>query len=84
MADPIKWKKCEYLLNLDKSLDTFFNCSWNFLWWICEFNIKESRNGGLKMPDQKLNSNINLGEIWYLGVPDMTDLVHNSEIKNNN
>ena len=30
-------------------------------------------NGGTKMADQKLNLNINFGEIWYLGVPDITD-----------
>ena len=37
------------------------------------------------MADQKLNSHINLGEIWYLGVPDITDykLVHDSEIQSN-
>ena len=35
------------------------------------------------MADQKLNSNINLGEMWYLEVPDITDckLLHDSENK---
>ena len=34
------------------------------------------------MTDQKLNLNMNLGEIWYLGVPEIIDwkLVHDSEI----
>ena len=34
------------------------------------------------MADQKLNSNINLGEIWYVEVPDITDckLLQYSEI----
>ena len=34
------------------------------------------------MADEKLNSNISLGEIWYLGVSDITHykLVHDSEI----
>ena len=37
------------------------------------------------MTDQKLNLNINLCEIRYLGVPDIIDykLVHDSEIQNN-
>ena len=37
------------------------------------------------MADRKLNSNMNLGEIWYLGVPDITDYksVHDVEIQNN-
>ena len=37
------------------------------------------------MADQKLNSNINLSEIWYLEVPDITDskLLHDSEIQKN-
>ena len=36
------------------------------------------------MTDQKLNSNINLGEIRYLEVPDIIDYkwVHDSEIQN--
>ena len=36
------------------------------------------------MTDWKLNSNIKLGEIRYLGVPDIIDyeLVHDSEIQN--
>ena len=36
------------------------------------------------MTDQKLNSNNNLGEIWYLEVTDIIDykLVHDSEIQN--
>ena len=37
------------------------------------------------MTDWKLNLNIKLGEIRYLGVPDISDykLVHDSEIQNN-
>ena len=37
------------------------------------------------MTDQKLKLNINLGEMQYLGVPDIIDykLVHESEIQNN-
>ena len=37
------------------------------------------------MAELKLNSNINLGEIWYLEVPDIIDckLVHDSEIQEN-
>ena len=36
------------------------------------------------MTDQKLNSNNNLGEIWYLEVTEIIDykLVHDSEIQN--
>ena len=36
------------------------------------------------MTDQKLNLNINLGEIWYLEVPDIINykLVHDSETQN--
>ena len=36
------------------------------------------------MADQKLNSNINLGEMLYLEVPDITDckLLHYSQINN--
>ena len=37
------------------------------------------------MTDQKLNLNMNLGEIRYLGVPDIINykLVHDLEIQNN-
>ena len=37
------------------------------------------------MADEKLNAIINLGEIWYLEVPDITDrkLLHDSEIQKN-
>ena len=37
------------------------------------------------MADQKFNSNVNLGKIWYLGVPYTTDykLVDDSEIQDN-
>ena len=35
------------------------------------------------MTDQKLNLNINIGEIWYLGVPDIINfkLIYHSEFK---
>ena len=37
------------------------------------------------MADQKLNSNINLGEIWHLEVSDIIDceLLYDSEIQKN-
>ena len=37
------------------------------------------------MTDQKLNVNMNLGEIRHLGIPNIIDykLVHDSEIQNN-
>ena len=37
------------------------------------------------MADQKLTSNINLGQIWFFKVPDITDckLLHDSEIPKN-
>ena len=42
-------------------------------------------HGRTEIADQKLNLNINLGEIRYLGVPDITDykLEHNSKIQHN-
>ena len=45
----------------------------------------ESVDSTFRMADQKLDSNLNSGEIWYLGVPDIIDywLVHNSEIQHN-
>ena len=33
----------------------------------------QNRNGGTKMADQKSNLNITLGEIRYLGIPEITD-----------
>ena len=47
--------------------------------------FKNIHNGETKMADQKLNSNVNLGEIRYLGVRDITDyeLVDDSEIPDN-
>ena len=54
------------LLNLDDSLGTFFTrldiLMMNL--WIQHWEIK---NGRTKMADQKLNFNINLGEIEYMG-----------------
>ena len=37
------------------------------------------------MNNKKLNSNVNLGGICYMGIPDITDykLVHDLEIHNN-
>ena len=47
--------------------------------------FRNKKNGRTKMTDQKLNLNMNLGEIRYLGVPDIINykLVHDSEIQNN-
>ena len=50
--------------------------------WSQHLEIKKWRN---PKTDEKLNLNIKLGEIRYLGVPDIIDykLVHESEIQNN-
>ena len=52
---------------------------------IFDDEIMNSTFRNKKMADQKLYSNINLCEIWYLGVPDITNykLVHDLEIQNN-
>ena len=83
MADPEK--KCKYILNLDESLDTFSNGSCLFNDGSVYLTFRNEKNAGTKIVEQKLNSNINLREIWNLEVGGITDykLVHDSEIKNN-
>ena len=38
--------------------------------------FRNLKNGGIKMADHKLNPYINLGEIWYLGVPDILLIIN--------
>ena len=72
MAVPYSRLKCEFILNLDESLVTFLMVLDIFY---DEFvnSILGNKNGGTQMANQKLNSSINLVEIQYLGIPDITD-----------
>ena len=68
MAVRIQRPKCDYILNLDESLDTFFT-----VFKILDDGSVISKFRNKNWRNLKLNSNINLGEIRYLEVPDIID-----------
>ena len=61
------------MLNLDESLVTFLMVLKFFDDEFVNSTFKNFLNGETKIADQKLNLKVNLGEIRYLGVPDIID-----------